>query len=290
MSYFDLFALRSAAMSSSPTTLGAARSYLFVPATDLAVVRKAEACDADVVIVDLEDAVAERSKETARKQVETLTTPRAHGQRVVRVNGPLTAHGKRDLDALAGVALDGVMVPGATPATLAALAPASWPLIALVESAIGLRDIHAVAQTPGVAALMIGTVDLALELDLVPGPDGIELLSARSQLVLAARCADLPAPIDGVWTALGDSDGLRAEAQRARALGFGAKACIHPRQLAIVHEAFSVGADERAWAERVLHAYEQAEREGLGAVQLDGQMIDLPVVNRARRAMQRSER
>jgi citrate lyase subunit beta/citryl-CoA lyase len=110
-------------------------------------------------------------------------------------------------------------------------------------------------------------------------------LYARSALVLASAATQLPPPIDGVWPAIDDEAGLRAEAAHARALGFGAKACIHPAQLAVVKECFRPSEPELVWAHRVLHAYEEATARGEGAIALDGRMIDRPVVLRARRLL-----
>ena len=125
----------------------------------------------------------------------------------------------------------------------------------------------------------------AAELGATPGPDGRELLHARSSLVVDSVAAGLGGPIDGPCTAIGDEQALRAETAAAKALGFVAKACIHPAQLAIVHEVLAPSAEELDWARRVVAAAEQAQAEGRGAVALDGTMVDLPVVERARKVL-----
>jgi len=263
--------------------LGGARSYLFVPATDARRVDKALASDAHAVIVDLEDAVAPDAKDDARRLVAVrLRTGRpGGGAQLVRINGLDTAHARADLQAIDGLALDGVVVPKAEPQPVQALPPSGPPVIALIETATGLRRAFETASRPRVAKLMLGIVDLAAELGATPGPDGRELLHARSALVVDAVAAGLGGPIDGPCTAIGDEDALRAETEHAKALGFAAKACIHPAQLATVHDVYAPSEAELDWARRVVAAAEG----GRGAVALDGQMIDAPVVARARRLL-----
>jgi citrate lyase beta subunit len=263
--------------------LDGARSFLFVPATDARRVDNALASDAHAVIVDLEDAVAQDAKDDARRLVaERLCAPRAGGgAQLVRINGLDTPHARADLQAIEGLALDGVVVPKAEPQPVQGLPPSGPPVVALIETAAGLRRAYETASRPRVTALMLGVVDLAAELGATPGPDGRELLHARSALVVDAVAAGLGGPIDGPCTAIGDEDALRAETEHAKALGFTAKACIHPAQLATVHAVFAPSAEELAWARRVVAAAEGSR----GAVAVDGQMVDAPVVARARRLL-----
>jgi citrate lyase subunit beta/citryl-CoA lyase len=267
--------------------LDGVRSYLFVPATDPARVDKALASDADAVILDLEDGVAPAAKEDARELVaRRLRTPRARGRQLVRVNGLQTAHARADLAALAGTAIDAIVVPKAEPQRLVALAPSGPPIVALVETARGLRRAFETAtRTSRVVALMLGVVDLAAELDATPGPDGRELLHARSSLVVDSVAAGLGGPIDGPFTAIGDEDGLRAETAASKALGFVAKACIHPEQIPVIHAVFAPTAEELEWARRVVAAADDAESDGVGAILVEGRMVDAPVVARARRLL-----
>jgi len=264
-------------------SLDGVRSYLFVPATDARRVDKALASDAHAVIVDLEDAVAEDAKDGARRLVaERLRAPRAGGgAQLVRINGLDTPHARADLQAIQALALDAVVVPKAEPQPVQALPPSGPPVVALIETAAGLRRAYETATRPRVTKLMLGVVDLAAALGATPGPDGRELLHARSALVVDAVAARLGGPIDGPCTAIGDEGALRAETEHAKALGFTAKACIHPAQLATVHAVFAPSAEELAWARRVVAAAEG----GRGAVAVDGQMVDAPVVARARRLL-----
>jgi citrate lyase subunit beta/citryl-CoA lyase len=269
------------------SALDGALSYLFVPASDPRRVDKALASDAHAVIVDLEDAVAETAKDDARRLVaRRLRAPRpGGGAQLVRINALDTPYARADLEALDGLALDGVVVPKAEPQPMQGLAPSGPPVVALVETATGLRRAFETANRPRVAMLMLGVVDLALALGITAGPDGRELLHARSALVVDSVAAGLGGPIDGPCTAIGDEGALRAETAAAKALGYAAKACIHPSQLAVVHDVFAPSPEELARARRIVAAADEATAAGRGAVAVDGQMVDAPVVARARRLL-----
>jgi citrate lyase subunit beta/citryl-CoA lyase len=149
-------------------------------------------------------------------------------------------------------------------------------ILPLIETAQGFAGAQALARVEGVQRLVFGSIDFQLDL-AIPGDDDA-LLFFRSQLVLVSRLANVAAPVDGVTTALDDETELERAAQRARRLGFGAKLCIHPRQVDVVNRCFAPGEDEIVWARRVLDA---AARAGGAAVALDGRMIDRPVILRA---------
>jgi citrate lyase subunit beta/citryl-CoA lyase len=258
------------------------RSLLFVPANRPERFDKALASGADRVIVDLEDAVAPHVKDEARAALMAwLDRPngRASDAVVVRVNSADTPWFADDL-ALAGhPGVAAVMLPKAEgPEALAALRQAgALALVPLIESAIGLAQLQAIAAAPGVQRLAFGSIDLQVDLGMRAARED-ELVYFRSQLVLASRLAGLEAPIDGVTTALDDPACLKEDSLRARRLGFGGKLCIHPRQVAAVNEFFSPSAEELAWARRVLDA---AAGSGGAAVAVDGKMVDKPVILRA---------
>jgi citrate lyase subunit beta / citryl-CoA lyase len=205
---------------------------------------------------------------------------------LVRINDGSTPWFHDDLSALAlcpGVML---MLPKAERAdSIAALRSscAGSPVLALIESARGVLAAERLAQCDGVVRLAFGTIDFALDLDLVGDPIGLD--TAGSLLALASRAAGLPPPVAGVTADIGDEALLLADFARARALGFGAKMCIHPKQVAPVHRALQPSAAQLDWARRVLAAAGAAQ----GAVQLDGRMIDAPVVEQARRLLARAE-
>ena len=156
-------------------------------------------------------------------------------------------------------------------------------VLALVESARGVLAAEALAFAPGVQRLVFGTVDFALDMDLSGDPIGFDF--AASRLALASRAAGIAAPVAGVTVAIDDEALLRTELARARAHGFGAKLCIHPRQVAMVHAALAPHADELAWARRVVDA---AAHAAGAAVQVDGRMVDKPVLLRAQALLARA--
>lgn len=242
------------------------------------------------MIADLEDAVAPAEKEAARALVaRVLRETPSRAAATVRVNGAGTPQFEADLELVRELSPDGVVLPKATPAALAALGPDGPPVLALVETAAGLRAAFELACHPRVEALVLGGADLGAELGLEPRADGLELLHARSTLVVDSAAAGIGPPIDVVHLDTRDAAGLEQEARLARSLGLGGKACIHPAQVAVVNEVFSPRPEELRWAEAVLDAYEDGLRAGRGAVSLAGEMIDVAVVERARRLIAQAE-
>jgi citrate lyase subunit beta/citryl-CoA lyase len=264
------------------------RTALFVPADVVDRHDRALGAGADAVIFDLEDAVAPSAKDAARAAVATTLARDREGRPIalVRVNSPATEIGRADLGALAEFQVDGVVVPKADPDAIALAATLGLPILALIETASGVLAAAAVAAHPAVEAMMIGAVDLGAELGVRETPAGDELAVARGHLILAAAAASLPGPLDGPCLVPRDADMLDLEIARARRLGFGGKACIHPAQLAAVAEAFAPSPEEREWAVKVEAAFEAA---GGGVVVVDGEMVDRPVVLRARRIMAAAE-
>lgn len=261
------------------------RSALFVPADRPERHQKALDSGADAVIVDLEDAVAAAKKADARQiLVDSLSSRTGRTECLVRINSPLLDEGRADLEALPRMRADGVVVPKADVESVEIAAAAGLPLVALVETASGIFDAAVIAGHPAVSVLMLGPVDLSLELGVDDKPDGDQLNTARGLLVLAAAAGGIPGPLDGPCVLAGDPTDLATEIERARRLGFDGKACIHPAQVEAVNAAFSPSEVEIVWATRVDAAYNDAD--GSGVVILDGEMIDLPVVLRARRILE----
>ena len=273
------------------SSLASARSLLFAPGNDGHKLEKALSAGADVVVADLEDAVPAAEKDTARRLVaERLAERRTESLVAVRVNGAGTVFRDDDLRAVAGLPLDVLVLPKATPAAVAELPQDGPPVVAVVESARGLKHAYETASAPGVAALALGAVDLGLELGLESRPDGQEVLLARSQLVLDSAAAGIRAPFDLVHLDTRDAEGLEHECRLARSLGFRGKLCIHPAQVQVVNRIFSPREDEVERARRVIDVYERGAAEGRGVVALDGEMVDLPVVERARQVLAQAER
>ena len=260
------------------------RSFLFVPGIRPERFSKALTSGADTVIVDLEDAVAEADKAQARQYVaDGASAFGASTTRVlVRINGFGTPWFDDDLTLLTARGIDGVVLPKAesAEALLNVARVSGKPILPIVESALGVWQVLEVARAPGVERLVFGSVDFELDLDCSGSWDA--LLYARSRIVLASRVAGLLPPVDGVTVTLDDTAQLAADASAARRLGFGGKLCIHPKQVAQVNASFSPGEDELAKAREVVEAFERA---GGGAVSVDGRMVDLPVLLKARRQL-----
>jgi citrate lyase beta subunit len=271
--------------------LASARSFLFVPASDEHKSRRALGTAADVVVVDLEDAVSFDQKDTARDVVRrALADTPSKALVAIRVNGAHTAFFAADVDLVEALRPDVLVLPKAMPEAVDALGSEGPPIVAIVETADGLRQAYEVASQPRVQAIIVGAIDLGVDLRLERRPDGLEILFARSKAVLDSAAARIRAPIDRVWTDVRDGDGLEADSRFARSLGFRGKACVHPDQVEIVNRVFTPSDEELTRARHVIEAYEQAVGEGEGVTALEGEMIDLPVVERARQVLTLAER
>ncbi len=266
------------------------RSYLFVPGNRPERFAKALASGADAVVLDLEDAVAADAKAAARDAIAdwAARAPAAERLRtVVRINEAGSSLFAEDLRLLASAGLAQVMLPKAESAEALAAVRDRLPdaqVLALVETARGLARVDEVAGSAGVVRLVFGTLDFALDLDLDIADQSDGLAHAASQLVLAARLAGLAAPVAGVTPQIDDEARLLADLVWARRFGFGAKLCIHPRQVAALHTALAPSAQALDWARRVL----AADAAQPGAARLDGRMVDRPVVLQALRTLQRA--
>jgi len=262
----------------------AARTFLFVPGDRPERFPKADASGADVTILDLEDAVAPRDKESALAHV--LDWARERERCMVRVNGIATPWIAREIEVLAGTGI-AVMLPKAENVDdvrrVATALPGST-LVALVETPHGVAAAETIARSGVVARMALGNVDLAAALGVEPSSPAA-LSGARWSMVLASALAGIAPPVDGVTTVLDDPPALDREAGHARELGFSGKLCIHPRQVAAVNAMMSPSVAELEWARRVLAVGQEG---GVGVV--DGAMVDAPVLARARRLIDRADR
>lgn len=256
------------------------RSYLFVPGQRADRFAKAAAVGAGAVIFDLEDAVGPEFKDEARANIAEWFG--AGGRGIVRINPPDTPWHGADLAMLSGIGAT-VMVPKADPAALAAVAARlpGRPLIALVETVAGLAALRETIRIPALARIAFGNLDFGADARIPEG--GAVLDPARFEIVMASRLGRLPPPIDGVTTALTDPDAIAADIRRARAMGFGAKLCIHPAQVGPVEQGFAPTMDEIDWARRIHAALEAAAGS---VVQVDGKMVDRPLIDRAAQILQ----
>jgi citrate lyase subunit beta/citryl-CoA lyase len=279
----------SPAQSLPPSKLAQARSFLFVPGNRPERFAKALASGADAVIIDLEDAVPLDAKDTARDALLAAWPSLAAAERarlLVRVNPAGTSWHAADLAAVASLTgLGALMLPKAENAQQVeqAFRTSSMLVLPLIESAEGVGQMDAIARATGILRLGLGHIDLQADLGMRCGPDESELAPIRLALVMASRRAGLPAPVDGVTTATQDAEVLAHDAQRSRRFGFGAKLCIHPAQVAGVHQALAPTEAEFDWARRVLAAEVAA---GGGAFSVDGKMVDPPVLLLARKILQ----
>jgi len=285
------------------------RSLMFVPAHRERMVQRALGLGEfgpsalDAAILDLEDGVPPGSKDDARRMVaDALGLPSRRGPlRLVRIQRALSDAGDADLDAVVRPGLGGIVAPKVRRAEeiawladelarrerRATIVEGTIRVIASIESATALIEAPRIAAAAErLVGLMFGSEDFALDLGLPTKREGeaADLLYARSATVVAAASAGKLA-IDGIWPDLDDTAGLRADSLRARRLGFTGKTLIHPDQIAVVNEIFTPTAEELDRARRVVRAFEEALGRGRGAVALDGQMLDAPVVERARQLL-----
>ena len=254
------------------------RSYLFVPGTRPDRFAKACASGADAVVLDLEDSVAPGDKSTARDAIAAWLS--AAQPAMVRVNTSDSAWFADDL-ALGGMpGVAGVLLPKAERVEDIRAVTEKFgtevPILPQLETARGFRNAQALAGAKQVWHLLFGSIDF--QLDLGMAAEESELLYFRSQIVLESRLANILPPVDGVTTDIHSAELVRADALRARRLGFSGKMCIHPKQVPVVNECFSPSAEEEAWARRVVEA--SAEAPG-AAISVDGKMVDRPVLARA---------
>jgi citrate lyase subunit beta/citryl-CoA lyase len=280
----------------------ALRSLLFAPGNHARRVEKALTLPADAVILDLEDAVAISEKPATRAIVVRAFGQPRHGKLYVRVNDYATEWCYADIVAVARSGLDGIILPKVeSPAEVRSidwllsalerergLAAGGIDLVPIIETARGMSEVGAIAASGSrTKRLAFGAGDYTLDLGMVWSRDEAELLPARSAVVLASRAAGIEPPLDTVWADLRDGEGFARSAERAAAMGFQGKMCIHPDQIAVANAAFSPTEQQLVWARRVIAAFDEAEAKGLASIQLDGQFIDYPIVQRARQVVAR---
>jgi citrate lyase subunit beta/citryl-CoA lyase len=280
------------------------RSWMFVPGHRQRMIDKALGVSADAIMLDIEDGVAPNEKDTARKNIaESLGGEKAPGSpaRYVRINAIGHARMDADLEAVIRPGLEGLVCPKVDgpdevrkiDAILNDREPKnklekkSVKLLIAIESPQGLLNAPAIAASSSrVAGLLFGAEDFGREIGLPAVREGEarDLIYARSSIVFAAACAHVQA-IDGVWVDLNDSQGLLGFAKQSRQLGFSGMSCIHPAQVDAINITFSPTAEEIDYCQKVLQAFEEANARGDGSITFGGQLIDRPIVERARRTI-----
>lgn len=282
------------------------RSWLFTPGNRIDRMDKAMGLGADVVILDLEDAVSYDEKEPARANIRTVLD-RWQGPLVyVRIN-PIAAEnafsvnqGARDLEAVIGPRLDGIVFPKAETAHDArqidlligrlegerGIPAGRIDLMPIIETAKGLWNIiEVISATPRIKRAAFGAGDFTRDVNLEWTDTEEELLYARSRIAVASRVADREPPIDSVFVKINDRAGVSRSAKLAKQLGYQGKMAIHPSQVADITTAFSPTEEAVAWAKRLVAAFAEAESQGLAALNFEGMMIDYPVVEKAKRIL-----
>lgn len=263
------------------------RSALFVPGNRPERFTKALAADADAVIIDLEDAVEPSAKVAARGYIADFAAEHVQTRFLVRSNAADTEWFDADMELCrAYTSIAAVVLPKAESALQIQRVRelTGKPVIPIVESARGVLALEALAAADGVQRLAFGYLDLMLDTGTRPNSQGARLLldHIRCRILLASAAAGILAPLDGVHPDFRDLETLSNIAIQVRDMGFAGLLCIHPAQVKAVHAAFAPSDQERDWARRVLAEF---ERTGSAAFQVDGQMVDAPVIERARRIM-----
>jgi citrate lyase subunit beta/citryl-CoA lyase len=275
-------------MNPLDTPLGFCSNFLFVPGTRPERFIKAFDSGAAGVIIDLEDAVPEEDKKSARDAIRTAwPTFNAEQKKrlVIRTNAPGTPFYAADLILAQELDVGCLLIPKSESQDQingAALILPNTAIIPMIETAIGLDRLREIANANQVIRLALGNLDLQADLGMVCDLQETQLHTARYQIVLASRVAQIAPPIDGVTPSTDDIQRISDDAERAKRLGFGGKLCIHPKQVLLVQNAFMPTEEEVAWAQRVIEA-DQASKGA--AIKLDGRMIDRPVVLLAQRTI-----
>jgi citrate lyase subunit beta/citryl-CoA lyase len=284
----------------SSTSLPLLRSSLFVPANVPKFVAKAHTRGADGIILDLEDSIAPSEKDEARKAVAgaALEVGQAGAYVMVRINQPWRL-AVRDIEASVCEAVSALILPMAEDAghiraiskvigeveAEKALPAGHTKLMALVETPNAYYEMRDIARAdPRLVAMTLGSEDFSSEMGMPPTPDGLS--HAVRECAIAARAGGIvPFGFIGTLADFSDPAAFEAMARQGRQLGFEGAFCIHPLQVEILNRAFAPDPEEIAQAEKIVATYEQALADGIGAIQLDGKMIDIPVLERARKTL-----
>ena len=251
------------------------RSALYIPGSKDRALEKARGLPVDVILFDLEDAVSPDAKVAARDTLYAALADDGYGARlkIVRINGLDTEWGAADASAVAAMNCDAILLPKVNGPedvdALAALVP-DLPIWAMMETPQGILNAAAIAARPRIAGFVLGTNDLAKDLN---SRTRAALMTSLQMCLLAAKAAGIVA-LDGVYNAFKDEDGLRAECTEGRDMGFDGKTLIHPAQVAIANAAFGPTDEEIDLAGRQIAAFEAAEAEGQGVAVVDGRIVE----------------
>jgi len=280
------------------------RTKLYLPGNNPNMLLRGHLFNPDGVILDLEDAVSMSQKDSARVLVQHVLRRGDFGncEVTVRINGMDTDMWRTDIEAVVPCGVDGIRIPKVeNPKDIvlmdealseienkAGIEQGKTLIFCLLETALGIWKAYDIATaSPRIAAICPGGEDLRADLKTSRSDTGEELIGPRRMVVLAAHAAHVDA-LDTVYAAITDDEGLRRETEWVKQLGFQGKSVIHPNQIPVIHDVFTPTASEIEKAKRIVDAAKEAAEKGLGAVQVDGKMVDKPVVKRAEYTLQRA--
>jgi citrate lyase subunit beta / citryl-CoA lyase len=278
------------------------RTMMFVPGSNPSMIKDAYIYGSDSIMFDLEDAVALTEKDSARFLVYNAIKTIDYGNKeiVVRINGLDTPYGRNDIEAMVRAGVDVIRLPKtenkedilAVEAIIEEVEAkigreiGSTGMMAAIESPLGAFNAISIATaSKRLIGIALGAEDYVTNMKTKRYADGLELLGARSQIVMAARAAGIYA-LDTVYTEVDNEEGFKREVELIKQLGFDGKSVINPRQIAPVHEIYTPTEDEIKKSANIVKAAKEAEEKGLGVISLNGKMVDKPIVDRAERILQ----
>ncbi len=271
------------------------RSVLYIPGSKERALEKARELPCDAIIFDLEDAVAPEAKPEARQTLAKALGQGGYGKRtkIVRINALTTEWGLEDVRVLADAGADAILLPKVnTPSdvdNLADMLSPAMPIWVMMETPISVFNAPEIAMHRQVAGLVAGTNDLTKDLGCRYRADRLPLMTALQRIIMAARAARGVVAIDGVYNRFRDGEGLKAECEQGRDLGFDGKTLIHPAQIEVTNTAFAPTQSEIEMAERQIKAYEESKASGQGVAVVDGQIVENLHVVAAQRTLARAE-
>ena len=277
------------------------RSLLFIPSNTPAMLQNADVFSADSVIFDLEDAVLLSEKDAALQLLNQFLKmfPLGSIEKIIRINGLDSTLGFTDLTTIVSDQIDTIMLPKATKETTLLLVQVLTKIekkmkmhkkigiIPIIETASSVLEVSEIAKIERVSGLLLGAEDLSTDLEVERTENGLEILLSRQMVILAAK-ANMIDAIDTPYTNPSNPDGLEKDSLYAKSLGMNAKACIHPVQIDIVNQVFSPKESEIEYAKKILAANEAAILEHKGAFSVDGKMIDKPIIERAKKLIEKA--
>lgn len=278
------------------------RTMMFIPGNNPSMITDGHIYGSDSIMFDLEDAVSLREKDSARFLVYNALKTIDYGttETVVRVNGLDTPFGRDDFEAMVRAKVDVIRLPKTDTAEEVieadnliteiekkiGLEVGTIKLMAAIESPLGILNAYKIATaSKRLMAMALGAEDFVTNMKTTRSADGIELLAARSQILLATRAAGIYA-LDTVYSDIDNEEGFINEVRLTKQLGFDGKSVIHPKQIGIVHKIYEPTKEEIEHAIRVLYGIKEAERKGSGVIAVDGKMVDGPIVDRAYRVIE----